>query len=62
MHLCLAVVAALIVLAVGLVLLWRARLPASAIADVGQRWVHPTPRRPPPDHAIRLAELCVLRN
>jgi hypothetical protein len=61
MHLCLAVLAALLVLLVGLVRLEWAHLRGSAVAD-RLRTVHPTSRRPPPGHAARQAELCVLRN
>ena len=62
MHLCLAVLAALLVLLVGLVRLGWAHLRGSAVAADRLRTVHPTSRRPPPGHAARQAELCVLRN
>ena len=61
MHLCLAVLAALVVLGLCalayLVLLRRARIPAVPPMPVLTRWP-----RPPPRTAIRLAQLCVLRN
>jgi hypothetical protein len=62
MHLCLAVLAALLVLLVGRILLGRPRFPGSVVTADRLRQVHPTPRRPPPGHAARQAELCVLRN
>jgi hypothetical protein len=62
MHLCQAVLAALLVLLVGLVRLGWAHLPGSAVAADRLQTVHPTSRRPPPGHAARQAELCVLRN
>jgi hypothetical protein len=62
MHLCLAVLAALVVLLARLVLLARERHTATTAAVVAHRPVHSTPRRPPPGHAVRQAELCVLRN
>jgi hypothetical protein len=61
MHLCLAVLVALVVLLTRLLLRSQVRLPETAPAPVTHS-VDPTPRRPPPGHAVRQAELCVLRN
>lgn len=61
MHLCLAVLAAMVVLGLSamavLVRLRRARIPGSRRVPVATVWP-----RPPPRTAIRLAQLCVLRN
>ncbi|MGI5130040.1 DUF6153 family protein [Pseudonocardia sp. CA-107938] len=60
MHLCLAVMAGLVLLIATLVLVWvvaatdRAGVPSSRAVAV-------RPARPPPRTAVRLAQLCVLR-
>jgi hypothetical protein len=59
LHLCLAVLAAIALLLLGL---FSVATPAAAAARLLLRGPAPSPARPPPRSAVRLALLCVLRN
>ena len=59
LHLCLAVLAAIALLLLGL---FSVATPAAVAARLLLRGPAPSPARPPPRSAVRLALLCVLRN
>lgn len=61
LHLCLAVMAALLVLGVTALVLSRTARPDRPDAPIGAL-VRRAPRRRPPPTSVRLAQLCVLRN
>jgi hypothetical protein len=61
-HMCLAVLAAALALALAAALLTAVSHQVGASTHRAPGLVRTAPRRPPPDHAVRLAELCVLRN
>jgi hypothetical protein len=59
LHLCLAVLAAIALLLLGL---FSLATPAAVAGRLVLRGPAPAPARPPPRSAVRLALLCVLRN
>lgn len=61
LHLCLAILAALVVVGAAALVLWRTLRPDRTSVPIGAL-VRRAPDRPPPPTSVRLAQLCVLRN
>lgn len=61
LHLCLAILAALLVVGAVALVLWRTLGPDRAEVPIGVL-VRRVPRLRPPSTSVRLAQLCVLRN
>ncbi len=60
LHLCLAILAALLVLGMAALALWPTQRPGHQAISLGML-VCRVPRRRPPPTSVRLAQLCVLR-
>lgn len=62
LHLCMAILVAGILVLAGLAAMLLVFSSSARSVAESVSGVHPHPRRPPPQHGVRLATLCVMRN